>query len=85
MKGNKMITQKQLCYKAAARTAQRYNDIDYMRKQTALHHVQDGLDLCDAWEIEQDVNRRLRHVESILFPDKETLDRYMSWARAQTY
>lgn len=77
-------TQKQLCYNAGRQSAQRFNDIDWLRKHTALHHIADGFSISQAWIVEEDVNRRLKHISSILFPDTKTLDFYMSWARKQS-
>ena len=77
-------TQKQLCYNAGRKAAERFADIDWMRKHTAIHHVEDDLSISQAWIIESDVNKRLSHQSSILFPDLETLDHYMSWARSQS-
>ena len=78
-----MKTQKQMCYEAGRKAAERFADVDWLRKHTALHHIADGLTAEQAWDVEKDINSRIGRQMSILFPDIETLEHYMSWAIKQ--
>ena len=77
-----MKTQQQHAESARRNIAEKNKDLMFLRKTTAKHYIDDGIDFATAWDRELAFNLRTKRETSIIFPNRKCFMNHYNYAIA---